>query len=328
MNIKNIEKTELELKVKEGLTRAELCSYFKINVSTLRKKLRKFKIQVKRAPLPYKTSKEKEDRAIELYLKGNSTYKVGKIIDLHQSVVFRILKDRGIKTRSKYDDIYKDYNLKNKDFFKKIDSEIKAYFLGLLAADGCLFKRNYNINLSLKKEEDYLLKIFSGLFYSEPKTIYQRKNGVCVVNIYNKDIYNDILFLGLTDKKSATLKFPTSDQVPDHLIHHFIRGYFDGDGCITYGTYKNTYQAGFQTKGNVNIVGSRLFILELKEKLSCFIKTKINIHQFKHSLGCYRLLFSHLDSVKKFYDFIYKDASIFMERKNKKFLEYFYERKN
>ena len=40
---------------------------------------------------------------------------------------------------------------------------------------------------------------------------------------------------GILEKKTTTLKFPTNQQVPVNLIWHFIRGYYDGDGSLTYG---------------------------------------------------------------------------------------------
>ena len=64
---------------------------------------------------------------------------------------------------------------------------------------------------------------------------------------------NDLKKLGCVEKKSSILTFPTSQQVPNNLIYHFIRGYFDGDGsiCITDKNY------------HISFVGTENFIKEL-----------------------------------------------------------------
>ena len=52
------------------------------------------------------------------------------------------------------------------------------------------------------------------------------------LKISNKHIGNSLINKGCIPKKSLILEFPNLSQVPKFLIRHFIRGYFDGDGCI------------------------------------------------------------------------------------------------
>ena len=44
--------------------------------------------------------------------------------------------------------------------------------------------------------------------------------------------FSDLNKLGVVERKSLILTFPTEQQVPKHLMPHFIRGYFDGDGSV------------------------------------------------------------------------------------------------
>lgn len=44
---------------------------------------------------------------------------------------------------------------------------------------------------------------------------------------------NDLINLGCIPRKTLVLKFPNESTVPKQLIKHFIRGYMDGDGCIS-----------------------------------------------------------------------------------------------
>ena len=48
-------------------------------------------------------------------------------------------------------------------------------------------------------------------------------------------MFNDLIKQGCVPNKSLILTFPNKHQVPKNLINHFIRGYFDGDGSISYG---------------------------------------------------------------------------------------------
>lgn len=58
------------------------------------------------------------------------------------------------------------YNF-NHNYFETIDTPDKAYFLGLLAADGCVYKRNNKgksqsmIKLTLQKEDMDILALFN-----------------------------------------------------------------------------------------------------------------------------------------------------------------------
>ena len=64
---------------------------------------------------------------------------------------------------------------------------------------------------------------------------------VCRILLTSEKTVNDLIDKGCFRNKTKILKFPTEDQVPKHLIHHFIRGYIDGDGSISY-YKKNDYK--------------------------------------------------------------------------------------
>jgi hypothetical protein len=103
-----------------------------------------------------------------------------------------------------------------------------AYILGLWFADGCIYGgRMFDITLHTK--DKYILKQvanelgYEGNLYDYVDRQAARLNFSCVV------IYNDIIALGGQENKSLTIKFP---EIPKEYLPDFIRGYFDGDGCI------------------------------------------------------------------------------------------------
>lgn len=129
--------------------------------------------------------------------------------------------------------------------------------------------------------------------------------------ISNAQICQDLEKHGAFYKKSLKLQFPLF--LKDGLIKHFIRRYFDGDGCITFG--RNNFP-------KVSIASNGEFLERIKENLKTegivghiYASTQSKVKQIEIS--------SH-NSVKKFLDYIYQDATVFMERKYQRY-KYFFE---
>jgi hypothetical protein len=121
---------------------------------------------------------------------------------------------------------------------------------------------------------------------------------------------NDLIKLGLVPKKSLVIKFPTEEQVPKSLHSHYILGYFDGNGT-----------AG----ANTNIsCGSRDFIYALKDVLPCEISSiyEKDKNIVSGQFHCYSLLIGRKKEMIKFYNWLYKDAELFLVRKKAKFEKY------
>ena len=77
------------------------------------------------------------------------------------------------------------------------------------------------------------------------------------IDLYNPILALDLKNLGLYPNKSLTITFPNETILPKQYIYDFIRGYFDGDGCImTSETSKHKLQ--------ISIIGSKSFIESLK----------------------------------------------------------------
>lgn len=189
-------------------------------------------------------------------------------------------------------------------------NELCYYFLGFIFADGCLTNGYITININNKDVE--ILEKFK-VFLKTQKPIYSIKETNSVMfSFKNKNIYESLLLYNLTPKKSLTTKFPKN--IPENMIHHFIRGYFDGDGSVSVINRKTT-------KGlKINIVGTFEFLNDLQHHLIKNIKTSPkSISQITKNKNTYQLNFKSIVDVLKFRDFIYKDATIFLNRKNQIF---------
>lgn len=127
----------------------------------------------------------------------------------------------------------------DKNFFEKIDSPEKAYVLGFIYADG--YNSTKQISMSqINQDKDILEKINKCLKSDSPIYNYNNAYGNESVRLtFNSmKMCNDITQLGAIKNKSLVLKFPDNNIVPAKLKRHFIRGYFDEDGCIWNGKRK------------------------------------------------------------------------------------------
>ena len=213
------------------------------------------------------------------------------------------------------------YNF-NQNLLEEINSAEKAYFLGFFCADGHLIKNRNGIQFRLAIQDRDILEKINKLFSSNlPIKEYlpsgNGKQNVVVLTMVGKIFKNNLSKLNLPYDKTHYLEFPT--YIQENLMSHFIRGYFDGDGWITFFKRKNPQRLN-KTEIMVGLLSTKNFI----EGLSKYLKNK----QIKHHIGfrrvktmdLWRLQISGSFEVLKFLDFIYKDkGDMFLERKFNKF---------
>lgn len=166
----------------------------------------------------------------------------------------------------------------NEKYFNKINSKDRAYFLGLLFADGWISnnerggnrKKYHKVGLSLLKSDIGIIKLFKKYSHSNhPILKYKSKLGskMCNITINSAVMMNNLINNGCIPRKSLILKFPK--KVPKNLLSHFIRGYFDGDGSVS--KYKSGLK--FSIAGTFDVVSKIQNILVKTLNIS---KNKIN----------------------------------------------------
>lgn len=201
------------------------------------------------------------------------------------------------------------YNL-NENFFELIDSEEKAYFLGFLFADGYVNEKLNMVDLTLHNKDKEILNKFVGLLYFEGRPLSIIRTNYLRLVINSKKITNDLKLHGCFQKKTFNLKFPKLDK---NLIKHFIRGYFDGDGCVMIN--KNTL--------NVAIVGTIDFLNEVKENLNkncCLNETVYDNRHPNRNNNIRALRFGGNIIINRIFHYLYDDSTIYLNRKRKIFL--------
>ena len=139
------------------------------------------------------------------------------------------------------------------------------------------------------------------------------------MQIGSKEIYNDLLKLGLRPKKSKRLTLP---KIPSKYFSDFTRGYFDGDGCVVFGIYpRKMRKKKVRLLRTIFTSGNKGFLKKLLDTLRRYANLKGG-SIVKKTRGGFDLSFSINDS-KELYRFMYKNmsGSLLLRRKYDKFQE-------
>lgn len=253
-----------------------------------------------------------KDNIIDLYVnQRKSMIEIGKLYNCDNTLLSNYFRKWGVKAYPHTESARKYFI--NERYFEKIDTEDKAYFLGLLYADGSISKSR--ISISLIESELYILQNFQKyLNYFNPIYFFAKEREKRFDNkdsnrltIYSKKLAEDIAKLGCIPRKSYCVQFPTTEQIPNDFMPHFIRGFLDGNGCIY------TYSWKRPRNCSIIFVSSKDFCTGLKNyiennfDISCYIYDKAN--------NIAELRFFGIKKVIPFLEYLYKDAINFFNRK-------------
>ena len=245
---------------------------------------------------------------IKEYISGKPSTIIANDLNISDSTVGRILKRNKINIRPS--EINKRKYEINSNYFELIDSEEKAYFLGLLYADGNISSSRNAMKIMLHPKDIDILEKFSTIIYGFIKIDKSgmNKDGqeYVSVSVYSKKFCSDLVKLGCTPVKTFTIIFPR-DLLPENLLWHFIRGFFDGDGCISIANI-NRPVIDF-TSNVIFIEGLKLFLEE--NGIKC--PKSIGINNKNNLTGCIQL--HNFENITNLYNLLYKDATIYMNRK-------------
>lgn len=244
------------------------------------------------------------------YLSGERVRTLAKEFQLSQVTINAFFRRHGIQQR------YRTFSF-NDNYFDEIDSEDKAYFLGFIIADGCIYKNRLKISIKsididvLEKFKRFIDGNFSINLQTQISTYGMLQTST--IEISSGSIVEALARLGVSERKTETATLP---NIRPDLIRHMIRGYMDGDGSFT--KYLNR---GVHIKYGMNFCGSP----ETLEFLRNHLRT---IHGSEGSLSKRRkdsesrvlqLCYSGGLTVKKYLHYLYNDANVFLDRKMQKF---------
>lgn len=205
--------------------------------------------------------------------------------------------------------VYSAFMLTRPDFFNSIDSEEKAYFLGFLSADGYVGwspeRYAYVVEIGLQDRDRDIIDKFQAAVGSSHKIVDKIVNGKPYprLSIKNKQLAGSLKSLGLCPKTGCV-----PPGIPDHLLHHFFRGWFDGDGSVVQDK---------RGRYSVSVCGARPIV----ESFAAFCLPIVHRHYaiFDHSTICYYRLGGRqgLNVLER----LHQDASVWLDRKRTTFEE-------
>lgn len=267
-----------------------------------------------------KLNKEQKQDVLNRYETCTST-QLAQEYNVTRGIITKLWLDNGKqgKSRNKYKF--------NENYFEQIDTKDKAYFLGLIASDGCIYNRHKGkakswINLSLQEDDYYILELFNKyLDFKKPLRYQERQDenhkNTYVMQIVSDKMAKDLLKYNITERKTYTY---TPIILQQHMSH-FIRGYFDGDGTINVPelhqihNYNIAVASAFEN--NLNVFKDYLSSIGIESNFS----EDRRKYQGDHAFG--NLILTNITTKYCFLKFIYQDCDDLYLKRKKDVANYF-----
>ena len=209
----------------------------------------------------------------------------------------------------------------NVTYFNNIDTQLKAYFLGFIYADGYIVydedKHSYEFGMELQSDDKYILEKLNNelggqniIYHSDPKDVLICETQIAdsghsdILRVYSKNLDCDLIKNGIETNKTLKDTYPIVD---DKFFFDWLRGYIDGDGCY-YGSNNQTYM--HITCANIAP------LIYIQEKLNNFgIKTQI----YTENERTHRLMCTSFKEMNKLINRLYyEDGLFYLQRKYEK----------
>lgn len=266
---------------------------------------------------------EQKTTITNLYInKCTNLAEIARITNVSRPTVRKILRQAGLRDVKKHDVDNSSYL--NELLFDAINNEASAYFLGLLYADGNVYLRKANgiptISLTLQERDKSILEAFRELIAPKHK-LHLRKSKIETQQdqfrlAFSSQLIGDQLKkLGCIPRKSLALQFPI-EQIPNNQLRHFVRGYFDGDGCISYYQRKSGYKAYL-----ASFASTKDFCEALQGVLGEMLNLCGGIYTRKTNGITSELTIGGNHQVLTLMKWMYDDSEFFVKRKRDKYKE-------
>ena len=282
----------------KGVSTSTLAKKYNVDVGSLRRYFKRNGIEIKKN-VHFEIGDPRYVEGLRLYVEENiPMYKVAEQLKISVKSFSAYLKKKNVNMRFTYNRPNVTFD---KSFFKKIESEKQAYWLGFIMADGNVYKNRLSIELS-SIDDNHLNKFVNDIGAKNLEIKHRKNRKTSIVSIVSKELVEDLFKLGVVYNKTENAFMPS---IKEDLIPSFVRGYFDGNGYIT----KNIKK--IQT---VIVVGSSSLAESINQILLNF--------EFKiDDYGTYKkLVLCKKNLTLSFYDYLYSNASIFLDRKMKRYL--------
>ena len=231
-------------------------------------------------------------------------YKIAMLYGVSDATMRTYLKNNNVDLKG-----HKVGKNSSNNYFETIDTVDKAYFLGLIVADGSIMDYGKNkgyekkvLALELTESDEYIIKKF--MEYSNINTKIYHNNSTRSIKVNSSKLYDDLINLKVYPNKSHIgTSFP---NIPKELYSHFIRGYFDGDGIAN-------------KHGYIGFCGSLDLLTNIKDILISELHINNVKISYNKSNGIYYVQWSAKENCKTLFNYLYQDKNdLYLVRKYEK----------
>jgi hypothetical protein len=253
-----------------------------------------------------RTKKKITEQIVQLYHSGKHAWQVGEMLGCCKTTVYSHLKSVGIQRR-KREECLRRYDL-DTNFFSAIDNESKAYWLGFIVADGAIVGTKISVKLAVKDQE-HVCKLKACIGTNIPIVLGEgtRKgvvNKFCRLDFTSKKMVTDLAMHRVLPRKSLREEFPLG--VGSDIERHFLRGLFDGDGCIRNVKYGHI----------LTYVGSEGIVSAFRNRLVA--KFGVTPQKPRCVRNLHYVSFGRKNDISLILSYLYNDSSWYLDRKYKK----------
>jgi len=250
-----------------------------------------------------------KEEIVKINQSGVSFVKISKQLNIERPAIRKWMKSINYKITNEHNKLKV-----REDLFREIKTEEDAYWLGFIYADGYISDKG-NFEISLKHTDyEHLLKFAEYCKFDKNKVVSKGKTNFlnsfrCRISFSAQQTQINFNKHGVVPRKSLILTFPTF--LKESLYPHFIRGYFDGDGCISIIKLKKL------NRKKVSLIGTKEFLNKILEILTI----KVNLSKDKrHNGNTYWIDFNKKDG-NAFLDYMYENSKVYLERKYNLYLQ-------
>lgn len=262
--------------------------------------LDKYNINKTRRHIANKFSEQEIQEIIKIYQTENfSCAKIGEKYKVSESTIVRILKNNGVAIRRHWANTF------DENYFDIIDSSNKAYLLGFLYADGCINKNNV-VSIVVHHKDVEILEMFKKELQASNNIKNVKSKPHVRVDFCSKHLCDSLKQIGCGHNKTLYLSFP---NISKEFIYDFIRGFMDGDGCISVVNRDTRKYISLSFTGTLEMLQELKLIFNVDNKIT-FYRNSYALHIGKTS------------DVLRILNNIYNEADLYMTRKYNKYQEY------
>ena len=261
---------------------------------------------------------ELKEEVVKYYLSKPMTMEDVRVYcGLSRPTIAKILNEYNVNRYTKAKIFNPDLN---EDYFEIIDTPNKAYFLGLIIADGNVFEvddssnRQSSISITLKECDKYILEKFKEEVCLNTSVSFDGR-GCCYIAIRSNKMAQDLRRYGIHPRKTFDSILP---NIQNELIPHLLRGLFDGDGCIQ----AHQTDVNNRYKHSVGWCGTKQLMEQIRDWLVENLNvTNISVYSYKtRSLSM--VTWANIDDIQTICKCLYDNANIYLLRKHNLYNEF------